>query len=169
MSTVTIPVTDLTVVTPEAPVAPASGSGRVKKQRFRFVANPKSAFGLAVVGFFVLFAIIGPWVAPYDPSARSKDLLVPPSWDHWFGTSHLGQDIFSQILVGTRGVMFVGLIAGLVAMALSVLVGITSGYLGGILDECLSALTNVFLVIPALPLIIIISATVQGAGDLMVA
>ena len=164
----TVPISDLTVVTPEVPVE-AAHTGRPRRRHFRFVANPKSAFGLVTVAFFLLFAVIGPWIAPYDPSARSKDLLVSPSWDHWFGTSHLGQDIFSQILVGTRGVMFVGLLAGLVAMLLSVLIGITSGYLGGLMDEALSALTNVFLVIPALPLIIIIAATVQGAGDLMVA
>jgi len=166
---VTIPITELTVVTPEGPAGDASGPARPSRRRFRFVSNPKAAFGLAVVGLFVLFAIIGPWVAPYDPSGRTRDVLQPPSADHWFGTSHLGQDIFSQILVGTRGVMFVGFLAGVVAMVLSVLIGITSGYLGGLLDELLSALTNVFLVIPALPLIIIIAATVQGAGDLMVA
>jgi peptide/nickel transport system permease protein len=171
---VSIPITDLSVVTPEAPIvtpegAPGAAGARAKRRRFRFVANPKAAFGLATIGVFLLFAVIGPWVAPYDPSARSRDLLLPPSADHWFGTTHLGQDIFSQILVGTRGVMFVGLLAGAVAMVLSVVIGITSGYLGGLLDEALSALTNVFLVIPALPLIIIISATVQGAGDLMVA
>jgi peptide/nickel transport system permease protein len=166
---VTMPITDLTVVAPEDSLVGATETTGPRRRRFRFIANPKAAFGLGTVGFFLLFAVIGPWVAPYDPSARSRDLLLPPSADHLFGTTHLGQDIFSQILVGTRGVMFVGLLAGVVAMVLSILVGITSGYLGGLLDECLSALTNVFLVIPALPLIIIISATVQTAGDLMVA
>ncbi len=97
------------------------------------------------------------------PVARSSDLLQAPSGKHWFGTTHLGQDVFSQILVGTRGVMFVGLLAGIVATALSVLIGVTSGYLGGAADEGLSALSNVFLVIPALPLIIIVASTIPSA------
>jgi peptide/nickel transport system permease protein len=164
----TIPSTDLAAVDKEtATIEPdIAVAGR---RRFRFVANPKAATGLVILGFFVLLAVIGPWIAPYDPSKRSNDLLQPPSSEHFFGTTHLGQDIFSQILVGTRGVIFVGFTAGLVATVLAVLIGVTSGYLGGAADEGLSALSNVFLVIPALPLIIIISATVPKAGDVMVA
>ena len=164
----TIPMTDLTAIAPEGPVVDATGA-RPKRRRLRFIANPKATIGLLTVVIYTLFAIIGPWIAPYDPSARSNDLMQGPSGAHWFGTTHLGQDIFSEILVGTRGVMFVGFLAGLVAMVLSILMGITAGYLGGVLDDALSAVTNVFLVIPALPLIIIISATVSTAGDLMVA
>jgi peptide/nickel transport system permease protein len=140
-----------------------------KRQRFRFVSNAKAATGLAILGIYGLFAIIGPWVAPYDPDARSSDLVQPPSAKHWFGTTHLGQDILSQILVGTRGVIVVGLIAGVIATVLSILIGVTSGYLGGAADESLSAVSNVFLVIPALPLIIIVTSTISNAGDLIVA
>lgn len=165
----TMPITDLSVVTPAGPVVEAADTARPKRRKWRFVANPKAAIGLGTVTFYALIAIIGPWIAPYDPDARSNALVAGPSGAHWFGTTHLGQDIFSQLLVGTRGVMFVGFLAGVVAMALSILIGITAGYLGGLMDECLSVLTNVFLVIPALPLIIIISATVKSAGDLTVA
>lgn len=140
-----------------------------RRRRFRFVTGGKAATGLAVVAGYALLAVIGPWIAPYDPDARSADLLQPPSARHWFGTTHLGQDLFSQILVGTRGVMLVGLTAGVVATVLAVLVGVTAGYLGGWADDGLSALSNVFLVIPALPLIIIVTSTVTDAGDLVVA
>lgn len=140
-----------------------------KRQRLRFVSNAKAATGLAILGVYGLFAIIGPWAAPYDPDARSSDLVQPPSAKHWFGTTHLGQDILSQVLVGTRGVIVVGLIAGVVATVLSILIGVTSGYLGGAADESLSAVSNVFLVIPALPLIIIVTSTISNAGDLIVA
>lgn len=163
----TIPTSDLTAVAPEGAVA-GSSSGP-KRRKFRFVANTKAIVGLVTIGFFIVIAIIGPWIAPYNPDARSNALVQGPSGAHWFGTTHLGQDILSQLLIGTRGVMFVGFLAGAVAMVLSILLGITAGYLGGVIDECLSALTNVFLVIPALPLIIIISATVKSAGDLTVA
>jgi peptide/nickel transport system permease protein len=162
-----VPTTDLAVVadpTAESLVGPPG-----KRRRFRFIANGKAAVGLIVLGFFVLIAIIGEWIAPFDPSARSNDLLEPPSSKHWFGTTHLGQDIFSQVLVGTRGVMLVGLAAGVVATLLAILVGVTSGYLSGFAGEGLSALSNVFLVIPALPLIIIVGSAVSSGGDYVVA
>jgi peptide/nickel transport system permease protein len=141
----------------------------VRRSRFRLLANAKAATGLAILAVFVLFAVIGSWVAPYDPSKRSNDLVQPPSAEHWFGTTHLGQDIFSQVLVGTRSVIVVGFAAGLVATVLSVLIGVTAGYLGGTADDGLSALSNVFLVIPALPLIIIITSAVPDAGEPLVA
>lgn len=140
-----------------------------KRKRLRFVSNPKAATGLGILTVFGVIAVIGPWIAPYDPSARSRDLIQPPSARHWFGTTHLGQDIFSQVLVGTRGVILVGLVAGLVATTLSILIGVTGGFLGGAADEGLSALANVALVIPALPLIIIVCSTVPSAGDWTIA
>jgi peptide/nickel transport system permease protein len=144
-------------------------AGRAKRRRFRFLTGSKTMIGLSVLVFFVVIAVIGEWIAPYDPSARSNDLLEGPSGRHWFGTTHLGQDIFSQVVVGTRSVMLVGLAAGIVATILAVVVGVTSGYLGGTPGEGLSALSNVFLVIPALPLIIIIGSAVPTGGDILVA
>ncbi|MFJ8579835.1 ABC transporter permease [Micromonospora sp. NPDC093277] len=148
---------------------PSAAPGGVKRRRFRFVANAKAASGLVILAVYGLFAIIGPWVAPYDPDGRSGDVLQAPSAEHWFGTTHLGQDIFSQILVGTRSVVLVGLIAGVLATILSIVIGVTSGYLGGMADEAGSALSNVFLVIPALPLIIIVTSIVDQASDTLVA
>ncbi|MCW3844212.1 ABC transporter permease [Micromonospora yasonensis] len=148
---------------------PSAAPGRAKRRRFRFLANAKAATGVVILAVYGLFAIIGQWVAPYDPDARSSDVLQAPSARHWFGTTHLGQDIFSQILVGARSVMVVGLIAGVLATILSILIGVTAGYLGGAADEGLSALSNVFLVIPALPLIIIVTSIVDQASDTLVA
>ncbi|UOZ07997.1 ABC transporter permease [Amycolatopsis sp. WQ 127309] len=144
-------------------------AGRAKRRRFRFLTGGKTITGLSVIVFFLIIAVIGEWIAPFDPSARSNDLLEGPSGRHWFGTTHLGQDIFSQVLVGTRSVMLVGLTAGVVATILAVIVGVTSGYLGGTPGEGLSALSNVFLVIPALPLIIIIGSALPSGGDYLVA
>ena len=142
---------------------------KAKRQRFRFVSNAKAMTGLIILGIYLVLAVIGPWIAPYDPNARGPQLVQPPSADHWFGTTHLGQDVLSQLLVGTRGVMVVGLTAGIAATILSVLIGVTAGYLGGGWDDTLSALSNVFLVIPALPLIIIVASTFQNAGSAIVA
>ena len=169
----TIPTTDAATMTAAETGHASTGdpvkSGKGKRKRFRFLANGKSATGLAIVGFFVVLGIVGPWVAPMNPSKLGRDRVKPPSMKHIFGTTHLGQDIFSQVLVGARVVMFVGFTAGVIATVLSVLVGVTSGYLGGWIDDILSAITNVFLVIPALLLIIIVTASVPDAGDTLVA
>ncbi|MEU3644506.1 peptide/nickel transport system permease protein [Lentzea waywayandensis] len=131
--------------------------------------NFKTKLGLGILAFFTLIAVIGEWIAPYDPSAMSDDLLSPPSGAHWFGTTMTGQDIFSQVLVGTRGVMVVGLVCGVLATFLSILVGVTAGFLGGAADEALSMLSNVFLVIPALPLIIIVASMLPSADTVLIA
>jgi peptide/nickel transport system permease protein len=147
----------------------AARPGKAKRQRFLFVRNKKAATGLVILGVYVVIAIIGPWIAPYDPSARSNDLVQGPSAAHWFGTTHLGQDVFSQILEGTRSVMLVGFLAGAIATTLSILIGVTAGYLGGKADDSLSVLTNVVLVIPAVPLMIIITSVLNNASDTLVA
>ena len=131
--------------------------------------NRKAVVGLVILGFFVLIAIIGPWIAPYDPSKVTPDSLLPPSPQHWLGTTGTGQDVLSQLIVGTQGVMVVGLVAGILATAISVVIGVVSGFIGGIGDEVLSLISNVFLVIPALPLIIIISGLLPSAGGLTIA
>ena len=73
------PASTITAVTPGGPEVAATPA---KRRRLRFVANPKAATGLIVLGFFCLIAIIGPWIAPYDPSARSRDLIqAPTAWN----------------------------------------------------------------------------------------
>ncbi|GCD20663.1 ABC transporter permease [Cellulomonas algicola] len=144
--------------------APVAG-----KRKLLFLRNGKALTGLAILGFFAVLAVIGDWIAPYDPSAVSPDILQPPSGAHWFGTTHLGQDILSQVLVGTRGVLVVGLVAGVLATVIGVLIGVTAGFVGGAGDETLSALSNIFLVIPQLPLIILIAGQLPSAGGLTVA
>lgn len=139
------------------------------RKRPALLRNGKAVTGMVILAVFVVVAVIGEWVAPYDPNASSADLLLGPSGAHLLGTDHLGRDIFSQILVGTRGVMVVGLIAGVIATALAVVVGVTAGFVGGAGDEVLSSLANIFLVIPALPLIIIIVSQMPSAGNLVVA
>ncbi len=152
--------------TPDVPAEDLPASTR---DRFRLLRNRKASIGLAVVLIYTIFAIIGPWIAPYDPSARGHDLLQGPSAKHWFGTTHLGQDVFSQVLIGTRSVMFVGFASALIAVILSIIIGVTAGYLGGWIEEVLSALSNVFLVLPGLLLIIIITSAISDAGDWLVA
>src|SRR5580692_9715467 len=125
---------------------------------FRFPRSPKVIVGIVILGFFVLLMIFGPYLAPFNPDNTSFAPLLPPSAHHWFGTTSLGQDIFSQTLVGARATMIVAGIAGLVATMLSMIIGVAAGYLGGYTDDGLSLMSNVFLALPGLPLLIVIDS-----------
>jgi len=125
----------------------------------RLLRSPKIAIGLCLAGVFGIVAIIGPLIAPYSPNASaSTTLSVPqsPSAAHLLGTTQVQQDVLSQLLVGGRSTILVSLVAGLAATVLAVLFGVTSGYFGGWADDLLSMLANIFLVLPALPLLIVI-------------
>ncbi|HKN99931.1 MAG TPA: ABC transporter permease, partial [Pseudonocardiaceae bacterium] len=123
--------------------------------------------GLGIVGFFALVAVIGPLLV-HDANAFSQAGYAPPSARHWLGTTQTGQDVFAQLVVSTRSTLVIGAGAGLLATVVSVLVGITGGYAGGWIDEALSLVSNVVLVIPGLPLVIVISAFLGDSGLLSV-
>lgn len=140
----------------------------------RLAAQPslqsaKMRVGLGIVVFFVLVAAVGPLLVRGDPTAFSTDQLQAPSWVHWLGTTQTGQDVFAQVVLGARATLFVGFATGLLATSLSVIVGLTAGYFGGVLDDLLSLLINIFLVMPALPLMIVLAGYVPVHGPLPVA
>jgi peptide/nickel transport system permease protein len=148
---------------------PVSVAARRPRRRFRIAKSKKTLVGMILLGFFLILAVIGPWIAPYAPGTQSA-LTGPalagqagtpsqlPGIHHWLGQSNIGQDVFSQLLAGTRPTIIVSFLAGIIATALSIVIGITAGYVGGWVDETLSLLANVFLVIPALPLLIALGA-----------
>jgi len=142
--------------------APARQLGRWRR------LPPKAKAGAILLGLFVLAAIIGPMVAPYNPSFQSPNpalSLNPPSAAHLLGTTQSGQDVLSQLLSGIRLTLELGALVGLIATALSVLVGVSAAYLGGVWDELLMLISNVFLVIPALPLLIILLGYLPRTGQ----
>src|SRR6185312_9827427 len=118
----------------------------------------KAKVGAAILGLFILVAIVGPWIAPFDPSATTPGQALPigPTATHLLGTTATGQDVLSQLLVGTRSTVVLGLLTGVIATTLAVLIGTSAGFLGGLSDEGLSLVANVFLVLPALPLLVVI-------------
>ena len=120
--------------------------------------NRKVATGCTIVGFFILVGLLGPLLDRVDPNATSKLFINPPSLHHWLGTTVVGEDIFSQLIYGTRTSVFWGLGTGLLVTLISVLVGLVGGYFGGWIDDVLTLLTNVSLVLPALPLAIVLAA-----------
>lgn len=120
--------------------------------------SPRVALGSAIVGLFILVGLIGPFFMPYDPNATSRLFIASPSAAHWLGTTVVGQDIFSQLIYGTRTSVFWGLATGVLVTLLSVIVGLVGGYFGGWIDDLLTLATNVSLVLPALPLAIVLAA-----------
>ena len=137
---------------------------------FAMFRNRKSIAGLSILGFFVLVAVFADVLAPYSPTKVDNSArLQPPSGAHWLGTTHIGEDVLSQVIHGTRGVIVVGFLAALIATLIAIIVGVTSGYLSGWKSESLSALTNVFLVIPGIPLIIIVASAFDDPPIIVIA
>jgi peptide/nickel transport system permease protein len=158
-----------------AETAPVAEAVIARARRFRFPWSGKIVVGLALLIAFVLVAFIGPLIAPYDPSATlttTTGVPQPPSAAHLLGTTQIQQDILSQLLVGARSTMVVSFLAGAVATVLSIVIGVSAGYFGGRVDDLLSTLINVALVLPALPLLIVLTGFLSSsasADDLLVA
>jgi peptide/nickel transport system permease protein len=130
--------------------------------------NRKAAIGLVLFVIFVVLAAVPQlFTSVTDPNRLAFPPALPPSGDHLLGTTALGQDIWAQLVYGTRQSLVIALVAGFFATVLSVLIGVSAAYLGGIADEFLSMITNIFLIIPTFPLIIIL-ATYAGKGTLTV-
>lgn len=158
---------EVSLLTPEVNLVPAQAHRW--RELWRLVAgNRKASVGLIIVGFFVLVAIFGPIILPQDPHAFSTNILEPPSTTYWFGTTSFGENVFVQTVVGARFSVFMGLGIGFVTLVVSVLVGLTSGYFIGWVDETLSLVTNVFLVLPTLPLAILLAAFLPNKGPLAI-
>ena len=172
----------------QAPVAGPAPKPMLPKVGLRLPRSPKVIAGLVILAPFAVVAVIGRWMAPYSPNATDpqnwvQHVLVPgtgpgtgippnyyplplaPSAAHWLGTTVFAQDVLSQVLSSTQATLFVGLIAAAIATVLSILFGVTAGYFGGNADEVLSLISNVFLAIPGLPLLIVLADYVPSAGS----
>ena len=150
----------------DAPGAPAPK--RKRNAQFIPPMTPKLGIGLFLVFGIILFALIVPYFT-LNPKFSGYPSFEPPGEEHWLGTTKLGYDVFAQLAVGGRGSLQVGLIAGLIALGMSLIFGIVSGYVGGYVDEGLSLVTNVMLVIPGLPLMIVIASYAQQRSMMLVA
>jgi peptide/nickel transport system permease protein len=155
-------------VQPTLELAPALPPARLRRVRVPgwvrlLVANPKSRAGLVLVGFMIVVALIAPLISVSNPT--DFDLFAArqaPSWHHLFGTTDQGSDIFSQVVLGARRSLLLGAAAGALATVLATTLGVLAAYSGGIVDELVNFLTNVFLVIPTIPLLVVISAYLKS-------
>ena len=158
---------DPTVFELPAAAAPVSAPSRRRVPGWvvLLLRNPKSRAGLGIVAFMVLIALIAPLISVAHPN--DFDITAThqaPSWHHLFGTTDQGSDVFSQVVVGARRSLLLGAVAGLLATVVAAVLGVTAAYLGGIVDEVLNFLTNVFLTIPPIPLLVVISAYLKNRG-----
>lgn len=119
--------------------------------------TPKLTVGIILVVAIVLFAIIAPLVTQ-NPRDSQNAALAPPSAEHLLGTTKLGYDVLAQLAHGARGSLLVGLLAGGIAIVLSLLFGVLAGYLSGWREDVLALITNIMIVIPGLPLVMVIAA-----------
>ncbi len=125
------------------------------------LASPKARIGFAIVMFFVLTSIFAPLIAPGDPSAFVGVPNGAPSAQHLFGTDPQGRDVFSLTVWGGRDSLLVGFGTGLVTTFIATVAGIAAGFFRGRVDDVLTLLMNLFLVLPGLPLLMFLAAYLQ--------
>jgi peptide/nickel transport system permease protein len=148
-----------------APRRRARGRLRIPGWVALLLGNPKSRIGLGMVGFVVVVALIAPLISVAHPN--DFNLLAArqaPSWHHLFGTTDQGSDIFSQVVLGARRSLLLGAAAGALATGVAALLGITAAYSGGIVDDVVNFLINVFLTIPPIPLLVVVSGYLKNRG-----
>ena len=142
--------------------APASASAIPQRpnQAWAFIkAQPLGAFGVIVIGVYLICALGSNWLAPYDPEAVDfAAMLSPPGKEHWFGTDQYGRDVLSRIMYGTRTALAVGVLSALVGCTLGALVGAASGYFGGRIDLVVQRLVDIMLSFPIIVLAMVVVA-----------
>jgi peptide/nickel transport system permease protein len=147
--------------------APRRLRGRVRLPGWLvlLLRNRKSLTGLVMVAFVVVIALIAPLISVAHPN--DFNILATrqaPSWNHLFGTTDQGSDIFSQVVLGARRSLVLGAAAGALATVLAATLGVTAAYAGGIVDDVVNFFINVFLTIPAIPLLIVVSGYLKSRG-----
>ena len=130
--------------------------------------NRKATLGLGLLVLIVFVALFPGLVAPDDPQAAIFGQQLGPSAEHLLGTTQVGEDVFSQLIWGTRLTLIITVAVGALTTLISVLVGVTAAYVGGFADRSLSLLTDIFLIIPTLPLLIVLSSYLEGSGTIAI-
>ncbi|TRO47943.1 ABC transporter permease, partial [Candidatus Bathyarchaeota archaeon] len=134
----------------------------------RFKRNKAALAGALIVGFVIFLAAFDSLVAPYAPNATpgfyTGEARTPPSLKYLFGTDYLGHDVFSQVVYGAKAALFVGFGSAAIAMSLAIVVGIVSGYYGGFIDNIMMRLTEIFLVIPFLLILLVFLRVISAVA-----
>lgn len=151
----------------ESPVVSASAQPVRQRVWRNLRRSPSGLIGLSIVAAHLLLALLSPYVVPHDPTAfDAKAMRAAPSAEHPFGTDKLGRDIFTRTLLGGRVALVVTILGSVLAVTWGGLLGITTGYLGGVFDEVLMRLVDGILALPRL-LILLIAASIFGTDALV--
>ncbi|MCA4134877.1 ABC transporter permease [Arthrobacter sp. M4] len=147
--------------------------GRCRATRRSFtqglLTNKKALAGTAILLLFIALALLAPVLFPDNPSKITGMASEEPSAEHWLGTTAKGQDVLALTIHGARSSLLVGLTVGLASTLIGIVVGLASAYFGKFVDEALSVTTNVFLLLPGLPLLVVLAAFLPpGLGTVIV-
>lgn len=158
------------VVAAAMPTTPEVGSRRQLRRLLRaFTSNRKAVAGMSLLLVFVLLALLAPVLFPGDPSRIGSGGASPPSAEHWLGTTAKGQDVLALTIWGARASLFVGFLAGVLSTIVGIVVGLSGAYFGKVVDDVLALVTNVFLLVPGLPLLVLLAAFLPpGIGTVIV-
>jgi len=133
-----------------------------------FIRNRMAVIGFAMLAIAVLIALLAPWIAPFDPKAgvrvTRENIFTPPSAEHWLGTDDVGKDVLTNLIYGTRVSLVVGFFASFISLFIGGAIGLVAGFYGGRVENALMRLTDILLVIPDLPLMIVLIA-ILGRGQ----
>ena len=154
----------MTAAVVEPAVGTAEDVGRAREVRYFLLRSRKILVSAVILAMLIALAVAGPLLRPGDPNAFVGPLGVAPDGEWWFGTTTFGQDVFAQFVYGLAGSFLVGLAGGGIAAVIAVIVGFLAGYRGGLVDEVLSMVTNVVLVIPTIALLIVATAFLRARG-----
>ncbi|NKI23143.1 ABC transporter permease [Paenibacillus dendritiformis] len=131
--------------------------------------SPKFMAGAVTFSVMVLFVLIYPLINRNDPLEMIALAFQPPGGDLLLGTDNFGRDVFLQLVYGIKTSIKVGLIAGVCATVLGLVIGLCSGYIGGLVDNLLTAVTNIFIVIPSFIILILVSVSIDSRSSLVTA
>jgi peptide/nickel transport system permease protein len=146
-----------------APPAGVTGARSLRRMARAVTSNRKAMAGTVLLVLFCLVGLFPGIIAHDDPSADIYGRSLGPSAQHLLGTTAFGQDMFAQVIYGTRPVLLIAFGVGVGATIIAMLIGVAAAYLGGAWDGVLNLITDVLLVIPAFPLLIVIASYLHGA------
>jgi len=141
----------------QSPQLPSAQTG-ARNALVASLHQPAAIVGIAVIAFLLIASLTSTWIQPYSSTNPSCGVFDPPSAAHWLGCDDGGIDVLSLVLQGGQISMFVGFSAALIAIVVGALVGIVSGYFGGWIETVLMRITDYFLVIPQIVLMIVVAA-----------
>jgi len=141
-----------------------AGARSLRRMARAVTSNRKATVGVVLLALFIFIGLFPGLIAHDNPQAEIYPRSLSPSAQHWLGTTSFGQDMFAQVVWGTRPVLLIAFGVGLLATVVAMLIGVAAAYLGGAWDGTLNVVTDVLLVIPLFPLLIIIGSYLHGAG-----